>query len=98
MKVWRLLFIGGPLLGLAIPMAQAGNESPVPAVPQGYDLSDLKAAPSQAAPRLEPLDVPGGSVPDEAVVSASGEGANSRIDWSGQVSTSVVYKNTKQKY
>ena len=99
MKTSTALFITGLLLVLPMPVANAGDEPPVPALPQGYDLMTLSRGPAKAIPGLElPKD---NHVNETAtiltVVPADGDGTGTRIEWSGRVTTGVVYKNTRKR-
>ena len=96
MKRWRVLLLGFSLVGLAMPQVRAGDEA-FPAIPQGYDLLTLSRAPSRATPGLEPLKDKVEPATMLSVVPATGGDANTRIEWSGRITTSVVYKNISHK-
>jgi hypothetical protein len=97
MKFAKALFMSGSLLGLALPMAHAGDDPQLPPLPQGYDLMTLSRGPSKPVPGLElPKDV-NDTATILSVVPATGNTGGARIEWSGRVAVGVVYKNTKTK-
>ena len=97
MKIAAALLMSGSLLGLALPMAHAGDEPPSPVLPQGYDLMTLSRGPAKVIPGLEPRKDMNETATILSVVPATGDSAGTRIEWSGQVTTGVVYRNTRTK-
>ena len=97
MKISTALLMSGSLLGMALPMAHAGDEPPPPALPQGYDVMTLSRGPSKVTPGLEPHKNMNETATILSVVPAAGGGAGTRIEWSGYVMTGVIYKNSKSK-
>lgn len=97
MKISTALFMSGSLFGLALPMAHAGDEPAPPALPQGYDLMTLSRGPSKVIPGLEPRKDMNDTATILSVVPATGDDAGTRIEWSGSITTGIVYKNTRTK-
>jgi hypothetical protein len=96
MKISTALFMSGTLFGLALPMAHAGDEPVLPPLPQGYDLMTLSRGPATVPPGLEPPKNMNETATILSVPSA-GDGAGTRIEWSGSITMGVVYKNTRKK-
>jgi hypothetical protein len=48
LKISTALLMSGSLLGLALPMAHAGDEPLPSALPQGYDVMTLSRGPSKS--------------------------------------------------
>lgn len=98
MKIFFIaLLMSGALLGLALPKAHADGESQVPALPEAYDLTALSRHSSTATTGLEPFKKINDDTTNLSVIPSTGDGADTRIEWSGQVSTSVVYQNKRTK-
>ena len=97
MKISTALLMSGSLLGLALPMAHADDDPLPPALPQGYDLMTLSRAPAKVTPGLELPKNMSDTATVLSVVPSAGDGAGTRIEWSGYVSTGVVYKNTRSR-
>jgi hypothetical protein len=97
MKILAASLVSGLLLGLAMPMAHAGDELLLPALPQGYNVMTLSRGPSKAVPGLEPDKHMSETATILSVVPAAGGGAGTRIEWSGYVMMGIVYKNSKSK-
>ena len=57
----------------------------------------LSLGPSKVTPGLEPPNNMNETATIWSVVPATGDGAGTRIEWSGYVKTGVVYKNTRNK-
>lgn len=97
MKSWMALFVLGLLLGPALPAALAGEKQPDPVLPQSYDLKSLSLDPAKATAGLETLPSMKESTPLLPDASDAPDGADARVQWSGEVTTSVVYKNTRTR-
>jgi hypothetical protein len=97
MRISTALFMSGSLLGLAMPVAHAGDEPVPPALPQGYDLMTLSRGPAKVIPGLEPRKDDNDTATILSVVPATGDGAGTRVEWSGSITTGIVYKNTRVK-
>jgi hypothetical protein len=100
MKISTALFMSCSLFGLALPiapLAHAGDEPPVPELPQGYDLMTLKRGPAKVIPGLEPPKDMNETATILSVTPAAGDGTGARIEWSGHITTGVVYKNTRNR-
>lgn len=98
MKIWTVLLICVSLLGLAAPMARAGDDPPHPEIPPGYDLMSLSRAQAQAPPGLESLKNMNDTATVLSVVPSTGGSADGRIEWSGRMEMSGAYKKTIRKY
>ena len=97
MKISTALFMSGSLFGLALSTALAEEEPPLPALPQGYDLMTLSRGPSKVMPGLEPRKNMNDTATILTVDPATGDGAGTRIEWSGYVMTGIIYKNTRSR-
>jgi hypothetical protein len=96
-KISKLLFLSGSLLGLALPMAHAGDEPLTPALPPAYDLMTLSRGPAKVIPGLDPRKDQNDTATILSVVPSTGDSAGTRIEWSGRITTGIVYKNTRNK-
>lgn len=80
-----------------MPMAHADDKPLLPELPQGYDLMTISRGPSKPTPGLEAPR----NAPDTAtilsVVPAAGGLPSARIEWSGEITTGIVYRNTRSK-
>ena len=97
MKISTALFMGGSLLGLALSTAHAGDEPRAPELPQGYDLMTLSRGPAKVIPGLELPKTSNDTATILSIVPADGDGTGTRIEWSGRITTGVVYKNTRNR-
>jgi hypothetical protein len=101
MKISTALFVGCTLFALALPVASpahAGDEPLLPELPQGYDLMTLSRGPAKVIPGLEPAAKDRNETATILEVApAAGEDTGTRIEWSGQITTGVVYKNTSTR-
>lgn len=97
MRLSTALLMSGSLLGLALPLAHAG-EQPLPSeLPTGYDLSTLSRAPATVTPGIDPPKNMGDTATVLQVVPTDRDGANSRVEWSGYVLMGLSYKNSNSK-
>ena len=98
-KTSTALFMIGMIFTVAVPPASAGDEPLAPVLPERYDMMTLSRGPSKVIPGLE---LPGDMSRSETatiltIIPADGSGAGTRIEWSGRVTTSIVYKNTRNR-
>ena len=97
MKFSTALFMSGSLLGLSLPLAHAG-EKPLPAeLPTAYDLSTLSRGPSKMTPGLDPPKNMGDTATILSIAPADGNGAGTRIEWSGYVLMGLSYQNSRRR-